>query len=190
MSSVNPLKFTTEYCNTYKIKYMVFKVISTGFSSSLFKTKGYLVNLQTLVIYKRTKTRRYSLFQGSKRDSKKCPQGCCSLDDAVLQYFLPMDHIPIKTPNPNCRLFLKIYLSKDPATGVYQSEAPSPPMTPSRPPVIHCMNTYIPLYLFTQGRGRGEGEPVRRLEGRQFTRGVENTNMTDCVSPVYKLYCT
>jgi hypothetical protein len=36
MSSVNPLKFTTEYCNTYKIKYMVFKVISTGNNSSHF----------------------------------------------------------------------------------------------------------------------------------------------------------
>jgi hypothetical protein len=37
---------------------------------------------------------------------------------------------------------------------------------------IECLK--IPaLYLFTQGRGgRGVGEPVRRLEGR-------NTNMTD-----------
>jgi hypothetical protein len=31
------------------------------------------------------------------------------------------------------------------------------------------------------------GEVREKVEGQQFTRGVENTNMTD-VSPVYKLY--
>jgi hypothetical protein len=43
---------------------------------------------------------------------------------------------------------------------------------------------YIDLYLFTQRReGGGEGgEPVRRLEEQYFTREVENTNMTDCIS--------
>jgi hypothetical protein len=36
-----------------------------------------------------------------------------------------------------------------------------------------------------------EGPPVRRLEGRKFTKRVENANMTyRTVSPVYKLYQT
>jgi hypothetical protein len=33
----------------------------------------------------------------------------------------------VKTPNPKCRLFLKIYQSRYLAAGVYLSEAPSPP---------------------------------------------------------------
>jgi hypothetical protein len=50
------------------------------------------------------------------------------------------------------------------------------------PPVTHCIPLrykYIDLYmyLFTQGRGGGGGgEPVIRLEGQYFRRGVENTN--------------
>jgi hypothetical protein len=51
------------------------------------------------------------------------------------------------------------------------------------PSPTHCINRYMPLYLFTQGRGEG-GEPVRKLEGRQFTRGVENANITDCISSI------
>jgi hypothetical protein len=51
------------------------------------------------------------------------------------------------------------------AAGVYLSEAPDP-----LPPLCYILYEYIPLYLFTQGRGRwgggGVGEPVRRLEGR------------------------
>jgi hypothetical protein len=44
------------------------------------------------------------------------------------------------------------------------------------------------MYLFTKGRGKGgEGEkgrvqPERRLEGQQYTKLVENTNMTDSIS--------
>jgi hypothetical protein len=35
------------------------------------------------------------------------------------------------------------------------------------------------------------GEVREKVEGQQYTRGFENTNMTDCtVSPVYKLYLT
>jgi hypothetical protein len=101
----------------------------------------------------------------------------------------------------------KIYL----AAGVYLSEASSPPrflfgvvkqfcmfriwpntqcITPlyafhttrsPPPPVTHCMNTYPCTYSHRE-RGRGVGEPVRTLERRKFTRGVENTNMTDCIS--------
>ncbi len=37
---------------------------------------------------------------------------------------LLMDQITIKTPNPKCRLFLKIDLKRDLAAGVYLSEAP------------------------------------------------------------------
>jgi hypothetical protein len=64
------------------------------------------------------------------------------------------------------------------AAGVYLSTQPDP--LPPR----YTLYKYIPLYLFTQGRGGGGkgSEPVRRLEGRKFTRGVENTNMTDCIS--------
>jgi hypothetical protein len=61
------------------------------------------------------------------------------------------------------------------AAGVYLSEAPGP----LPPPVTNCMNTCIPVLIHT---GKGGGEPVRRLEGRLFTRGVENTNMTHCIS--------
>jgi hypothetical protein len=37
-----------------------------------------------------------------------------------------MDQICIKTPNPKCRLFLKMYQQRYLAAGVYLSEAPSP----------------------------------------------------------------
>jgi hypothetical protein len=38
-----------------------------------------------------------------------------------------MDQIALKTPNPNCRLFFKIYLERDLAACVYKPDAPSPP---------------------------------------------------------------
>jgi hypothetical protein len=59
------------------------------------------------------------------------------------------------------RLFLAI------AAGVYLSDAPSY-MTPSPPPLTHC----IRVHRHT-GKGGGEGwrdEPERRLEGQQFTK--------------------
>jgi hypothetical protein len=45
------------------------------------------------------------------------------------------------------------------------------------------------MYLFTQGRGRGSGEPERREEwqqGRvQMTKlRVDNTNMTECTQEI------
>jgi hypothetical protein len=59
----------------------------------------------------------------------------------------------------------KKFTSKGEDAGVYLSEAP---------------------VLIPTGKGvggRGVDEPVRRLEGRWFTRGVENTNInTDCIS--------
>jgi hypothetical protein len=54
------------------------------------------------------------------------------------------------------------------------------------------MNTCTPVLIHT-GKGEGVDEPARRLEGRYFTRGVKNTNMTDVTvspSPVYKLINT
>jgi hypothetical protein len=49
--------------------------------------------------------------------------------------------------------------------------------TPPPPTATHC------LYTFTLGRGRG-GEIREKVKGQQFTRFVENANMT--VSPVCK----
>jgi hypothetical protein len=86
-----------------------------------------------------------------------------------------MDQISVKMPNTKCRLFLNIYQQRYLAAGVYLSEAPNH----LPPPVTHCMNTYLCTYSHMEG---GVGEPVRRLEGRYFTRRVENTNMTDCLS--------
>jgi hypothetical protein len=42
-------------------------------------------------------------------------------------FFGTMDQISIKTPNPKCRLFLKIEQLRYLAAGVYLSEAPFPP---------------------------------------------------------------
>jgi hypothetical protein len=71
------------------------------------------------------------------------------------------------------------------AAGDYLSEAPNP-LTPRAPPVTHCMNTYASALIHT-----GVAEPVRRLVMRRyFKTGIENTNMTHCISTfsVYKLY--
>jgi hypothetical protein len=49
-------------------------------------------------------------------------------------------------------------------------------------PHSHCL--YI-LYPFTLGRrGEGTGEVREKVEGQQFTIGVENSNMPDCISSV------
>ncbi len=39
-----------------------------------------------------------------------------------------------------------------------------------------------PKYLLTLGRGSGVREVREKVEGQQFTRGVENTNLTDWIS--------
>jgi hypothetical protein len=76
-----------------------------------------------------------------------------------------MDQISIKTTKHYISAFLKLTSKGTWQQVGYLSEAPDP-LTP--PPFTHCMNSeYIPLYLFTQGRGGGTvGEPVRRLEER------------------------
>jgi hypothetical protein len=73
------------------------------------------------------------------------------------------------------------------AAGVHLSEAPVYALQTTRTPTpspCYTLYEYISLYLFTQGRGGGGriGGTVRRLEGRYFTRVVENTHMTDCIS--------
>jgi hypothetical protein len=47
------------------------------------------------------------------------------------------------------------------AADVYLPEVPD--SLPPPPPLLHNV---IHLYLFTQGRGGGVDEPMRRLEGR------------------------
>ncbi len=70
------------------------------------------------------------------------------------------------------------------AAGVYLSEAPDPPRR-------YTLYEYKPQYLLTKGRGRGGSLTIDKIEGRYFTyKRVENTNITDCISPVYKLYET
>jgi hypothetical protein len=43
-------------------------------------------------------------------------------------------------------------------------------------------NTACIYRMFTVGKGGEVGEVKEKVEGQQFTRGVENTNMTDITS--------
>ncbi len=61
-----------------------------------------------------------------------------------------------------------------------KTQPPPPPPTHTHT-TTHC--PYILYVYFWEGWGRSE----RRLEGQQFTRGVENTNMTDCISSLLTL---
>ncbi len=47
--------------------------------------------------------------------------------------------------------------------------------TPHPQTATHCLHI---LYVYF-GKGEGEGEVREKVEGQQFTRVVENTNMTD-----------
>ncbi len=60
--------------------------------------------------------------------------------------------------------------------------APSPP-----PPQLHTVCIYC---TFTFGKGEWVGEVREKVEGQQFTRGVENINMTDCISSLQTLLNT
>ncbi len=93
-------------------------------------------------------------------------------ENATRRSSVAKEQISLKTPNPKCRLFLKIDQQRYLAAGVYLSEAPDP-LPPPR----------YTLYFFTQGRGTGEVDTsVRRLEGRIVQKRGENANMTDCIS--------
>jgi hypothetical protein len=60
------------------------------------------------------------------------------------------------------------------------------------PPPFYTLYEYIstPVLIHTGKGRRGVGEPVTRLDGRYFTRGVENTNMTACISSLSTLLNT
>jgi hypothetical protein len=51
----------------------------------------------------------------------------------------------------------------------------------------HTLSVYTVRLVWEGGEGGGVGEVIEKVEGQQFTRGVENTNMTDCTI-VYELY--
>ncbi len=73
------------------------------------------------------------------------------------------------------------------AAGVYLSEAPSPPMTLYPPPLTHCILVYC-ILIHTGKGGGGEMNMREGKRGNSSQSRVENsTNMTECISPVYKL---
>jgi hypothetical protein len=72
------------------------------------------------------------------------------------------------------------------AAGVYPSEAQEPHTLP--PPLTHCICVYSIQYrTYSHREGRGRVIPERRLEGQQFTKLGRNTNMTECISSLFKL---
>jgi hypothetical protein len=57
---------------------------------------------------------------------------------------------------------------------VYSTTQHPPPPSPHS----HTLSVYTVLYIYF-----GKGREVReKVEGQQYTKGVENTNMTDCIS--------
>jgi hypothetical protein len=99
-----------------------------------------------------------------------------------------MDEGTLKTPIPLCRLYWCFCLGwcsnfVGSESGQKQSVKLLQNMiyNPPPPPYSHTLSVYI-VRLLLEG-GRGGGGPVReKVEGQQLTRGVENTNMTDCIS--------
>ncbi len=55
------------------------------------------------------------------------------------------------------------------------------------PPPSHTLSVLLYVYF---GKGGGVGEVREKVEGQQYTRGVENTNMTDCISSLKTLLNT
>ncbi len=57
------------------------------------------------------------------------------------------------------------------------------------PPHSHTLTLSVRFY-FRNGGGEGGGSTREGIGatngGQKFTRGVENTNMTDCISSLYK----
>jgi hypothetical protein len=92
-----------------------------------------------------------------------------------------MDEGTIKTPIPKCRLYCCFCLGwgsnfVGSESGQKQSVKLLQNMaTTQLNPPTHCL--YI-LYVYF-GKGGRVGEVREKVERQQFTRGVENTNMTD-----------
>jgi hypothetical protein len=51
--------------------------------------------------------------------------------------------------------------------------------TTQHPPHSHTQPFILYVYF---GKGEWVGEVREKVEGKQFTRGVENTNVTSCIS--------
>ncbi len=63
--------------------------------------------------------------------------------------------------------------------------SPTEPHTP--PPLTHFVRIDSILIHAEKGGGGGRVEPERRLDGNSSQSWVEKTNMSECISPVYKL---
>ncbi len=111
------------------------------------------------------------------------------LEKESVVYIFPMDEGT--TPIPKCRLYLCFFggwcsnfVGSD--SGQKQSVKHLQNMvynTTQHPPSLtatNCLYVYITYVYF--GMGGGMGEVREKVEGQQFTRGVDNTNMTDCIS--------
>jgi hypothetical protein len=53
--------------------------------------------------------------------------------------------------------------------------------TTKHPPHSHTLSVQYIRYVYFGNGGEG-GEVREKVEGQQFTKGGENTNMTDCIS--------
>ncbi len=98
-----------------------------------------------------------------------------------------MDDGTIKTPIPKCRLhwcfclgwcsnFVGSESGQKESVKLLQNMVYNTAQHPPPPTATHCF--YI-LYVYF-GKAQGVGEVREKVEGQQFTREVENTNMTDC----------
>jgi hypothetical protein len=133
------------------------------------------------------------------------------MEDSIPKNFLcGMNQKALKTPNPKCRLFLKIDLSRDLAACIYKSEAHSPPRflfgvvkqfcrfkiwsntqcithvdvlhtTRSPPPLLHIVQYRLYRPVLIH-TGKGGGVNWREGRGALVHKRVENANMTDCIS--------
>ncbi len=73
--------------------------------------------------------------------------------------------------------FLKNWLVK-----VFGGRCLSVRRSPIPPPLLQTARKNNQVLLHTSKGGGGEGEPEKRLVGQLFTKSVENTNITDCIS--------
>jgi hypothetical protein len=100
-----------------------------------------------------------------------------------------MDEGTIKTPIPKCCLywcfclgwcsnFVGFKSGQKQSVKLLQNMVYNTTQHPSNPPQPHTAFIYC---TFTLGRRGGVGEVREKVEGQQFTRKVENANMTDCI---------